>query len=119
MRSWPVLSDTTSSLSFFLTTPAKKPRTECCSQPVPFISAAMVAPFGCRSIRRMVSCFDEAPVDLADACLGVVTLLAALRFTADDLIVRDSWAVRFTDFDLALMIAMSLSFEINGSISRH
>src|SRR3984885_1790834 len=43
MRSSPTFSDTRFSLSFFLTTPAKKPRTECCCQSVAFTTAAMVA----------------------------------------------------------------------------
>src|SRR6266403_5188866 len=96
MRSSSVLSDTRLSLSFFLTTPAKKPRTECCCQSVAFMIAAMVVPFGCRSIPRTVSCFDEAVVDLREAAAfgPVVTLdaaadLVALRFSAGNLINRD------------------------------
>ena len=50
------------SLSFFLTTPARKPRTECCCQSVVFMMAAMVVPFGCRSIASTVSCLDGAEV---------------------------------------------------------
>jgi hypothetical protein len=32
--------------SFLCTTPAKKPRTECCCHPVTFMMAAIVAPWG-------------------------------------------------------------------------
>jgi hypothetical protein len=60
MRSSPTFSDTRFSLSFFLTTPAKKPRTECCCQSVAFVIAAIVVPFGCRNIPSTVSCLDEA-----------------------------------------------------------
>jgi hypothetical protein len=43
---WPDLdfSDPSVSPSFFFTTPAKKPRTECGCQPVTFEIAAMVVP---------------------------------------------------------------------------
>src|SRR5580704_11442817 len=42
--------------SFLRTTPAKKPRTECCCQPVAFMMAAIVAPLGCLSKVRTASC---------------------------------------------------------------
>src|SRR5580658_2457453 len=77
MRSSPVFSDSRLSLSFFLTTPAKKPRTECCCQSVAFMIVAMVVPFGCRSIASTVSCLEEDREGVfADA--GFVT--AAFRF---------------------------------------
>src|ERR1700733_15098342 len=59
MRSSPVMSDLSFNLSFFLTTPAKKPRTECCCQPVTFTIAAIVVPLGSRSMPRTVSCFVD------------------------------------------------------------
>src|SRR5579862_9369237 len=37
-------------------TPAKKPRTECCCQPVTFIMALIVVPLGCASRARTASC---------------------------------------------------------------
>src|ERR1700730_9832645 len=89
MRSSPTFSDTRFSLSFFLTTPAKKPRTECCCQSVTFMIAAIVVPFGCRNIPSTVSCLDEPANFLAGVGFGDVgfnraaTLeLAALRFFA-------------------------------------
>src|SRR5712675_2101734 len=104
MRSSSVLSDTRLSLSFFLTTPAKKPRTECCCQSVAFMIAAMVVPFGCRSIPSTASCFDEALLDLAEAGLGAATLIAAgdwvARFPLEGGVVRDCVVVRFEEFDL-------------------
>src|ERR1700686_818599 len=45
--------------SFFLTTPAKKPRTECCCQSVAFMIAAIVLPFASRSIASTASCLEE------------------------------------------------------------
>src|SRR3954463_13301059 len=94
MRSLPAFSDTRFSLSFFLITPAKKPRTECCCQSVAFLIAAMVVPFGSRSMAITVSCLDEdGAVAFGDAgfetarsaCAGcgrAETLLLAGRFTA-------------------------------------
>src|SRR5882672_5002158 len=38
--------------------PARKPRTECCCQPVAFIIAAIVAPLGDRSIVITRDCFE-------------------------------------------------------------
>src|SRR5262245_17453117 len=49
--------DSKSSLSRLRTTPARKPRTECDCQPVAFVSAAMVAPPGERSISIAANCF--------------------------------------------------------------
>src|SRR5438552_8479480 len=115
MRSSSVLSDTRLSLSFFLTTPAKKPRTECCCQSVAFMIAAMVVPFGCRSIPRTVCCFDEAVVDLREAAdFGVVTLdaaadLVALRFSAGNLINRDCLVPRLAALGFDLLVAIGLS----------
>jgi hypothetical protein len=42
--------------SFLRTTLAKKPRTECCCQPVAFMMAAIVVPLGCLSRARTASC---------------------------------------------------------------
>src|SRR5229473_7969083 len=108
MRSSPTFSETKFNFSFFLTTPAKKPRTECCCQSVDFMIAAMVVPFGCRNIPRTVSCFDEALVSLTAAFLGAAGLDAdldrtALRFPLEDGGVRDCLVVRFAAFDLVLV----------------
>ena len=43
-----VFSETRLSRSFLRTTPEKNPRTECCCQPVAFMIASIVVPFGCR-----------------------------------------------------------------------
>src|SRR5256886_6198644 len=47
------------SLRRLRTTPARKPRTECCCQPVACIIAAIVAPAGDLSIERTCACFDS------------------------------------------------------------
>src|SRR6266481_5606168 len=55
-RSPLAFSDVSVKPSFFRTTPAKKPRTECCCHPVAFMIAAIVAPLDCLSSPRTVSC---------------------------------------------------------------
>ena len=62
-----VFSDSSVSPSFFFTTPAKKPRTECGCQPVARTIAAIVAPPRARSMLRTRSCL-------------VFPLLKAVRF---------------------------------------
>src|SRR4029434_6356393 len=49
-------SDPSFSLRRLRTTPARNPRTECCSQPVAFIIAAIVAPAGEYSIELTRDC---------------------------------------------------------------
>ena len=76
--------------------------------------AAIVVPFGCRSIRSTASCFDEAPVDLAEPGLDVAAWAAVddragLRFPAEDGAVRDCLVIRFADFDFVLLVAIRLS----------
>src|ERR1700704_520607 len=74
MRSSPVFSERRFSLSLFLTTPAKKPRTECCCQSVAFMMAAMVVPFCRRSSARTACCFeDEGKGAFADAAFIAAT----------------------------------------------
>src|SRR3954452_11007467 len=104
MRSLPAFSDTRLSLSFFLTTPAKKPRTECCCQPVAFMIAAMVVPLGCRSNASTASCLDKTGGLLA-AGFGFVRAgtTAVLRSAfAGDRRVRD----RLVDFGLDFGVAI-------------
>src|ERR1700722_18291558 len=67
MRFPSTLSDTRLSFSFFLTTPAKKPRTECCCQSVAFMIAAIVVPFGSPNIFSTTDCFDDGADDDFDA----------------------------------------------------
>src|SRR4030088_3304615 len=53
--------------SFFRITPARKPRTECCCQPVAFIIAAIVVPLGDLSIVMTRACFEPATAFLVFA----------------------------------------------------
>jgi hypothetical protein len=114
MRLSPTFSDTRLSLSFFLTTPAKKPRTECCCQSVAFMIAAIVVPFGCRNIPSTVSCLDGPLVPLADVgsdetVLGAGLGKVELRLPRDDLLDRGGLVPRPADFDLGLLVAIWLS----------
>src|SRR5271169_3338744 len=54
MRSSPTFSEISVSPSFLRTTPAKKPRTECCCHPVTFMMAAIIAPWGRLNIANHV-----------------------------------------------------------------
>src|SRR6516225_6024744 len=64
-----VFSDSSVSPSFFFTTPAKKPRTECGCQPVTFEMAAMVVPPLAWSRPRTRSCLDIAPPECGAVCV--------------------------------------------------
>src|SRR6516162_6802284 len=61
-------SDSSVSPSFFFTTPAKKPRTECGCQPVTFEIAAMVVPPLDRSRPRTRSCLEIPPLERDAVC---------------------------------------------------
>src|SRR5437660_6793785 len=63
MRSPSAFSDVSVKPSFLRTTPAKKPRTECCCHPVAFMIAAIVVPLGCLSRPRTVSCLVRPRVE--------------------------------------------------------
>src|SRR5215813_15174030 len=70
-------ADSKSSLRRLRTTPARKPRTECDCHPVAFVSAAMVAPPGERSMSIAADCFvphwtaaTRLPVFSALLCFG-------------------------------------------------
>src|ERR1700694_5585704 len=66
-----VCSETRLSPSFLRTTPARKPRTECCCQSVTVMIAAIVAPVGISSIAMMRACLVSVPAaDLDDAGAG-------------------------------------------------
>src|SRR6266478_3477682 len=104
MRSVPTLSERRFRLSFFLTTPAKKPRIECCCQLVAFMIAAIVAPFGRRSILTTVSCFDEDSVDLNDPAF-LVAVFDGVRLRFADR-AGSFWAMLLADFDLSFLVAI-------------
>src|SRR6516225_934112 len=116
MRCWPNFSESSFSLSFFLTTPAKKPRTECGCQPVASTMAAIVVPLAWRSISSTVSCFDgERLPGCAEAArftvfgsgLRAVILVARAPLGAH-LMPRDGFAVCLFDFCLLVAIRPSL-----------
>src|SRR3954454_24619363 len=87
--------------SFLRTTPARKPRTECCCHSVAVIKAAIVVPAGERSIARMRACLVSAPVlasddERSDRERGLVLrLLGVLE------------GVGLLDFDLDLVMGSS------------
>src|SRR6516225_3876783 len=64
-----VFSDSSVSPSFFFTTPAKKPRTECGCHPVTFEIAAMVVPPLARSRPRTRSCLVVLPLERDAVCV--------------------------------------------------
>src|SRR5438093_2738668 len=98
MRSPSAFSDVSVKPSFLRTTPAKKPRTECCCHPVAFMIVAIVAPLGCPSRVRTVSCLvprcfkdaevfpsfaDLFPGRLARASLALVWVLRSEEHTSE------------------------------------
>src|ERR1700730_17314801 len=116
MRSPSILSEASVKPSFFLTTPAKKPRTECCCQSVAFMIAAMVVPLGSCSIARTADCFDEAALGaFADAGFdgaslpdgagfdGAGTCCFAGRFAEEEVLRAD-----FAGFDFGFVVAIGL-----------
>src|SRR5215470_13313843 len=64
--------------SFLRTTPAKKPRTECCCQPVVFMIVAIVVPLGCLRRARTASCLVPARVEPDEMFLIFAGFLAPL-----------------------------------------
>src|SRR3984893_15091166 len=68
-------SETGLRLSFFLTTPAKKPRTECGCQSVAFMIAAMVVPFGPCNIFSTADCFEDDELGAFDDAAWDTALL--------------------------------------------
>src|SRR6202045_1419905 len=76
MRSAPAFSDISVKPSFLRTTHAKKPRTECCCQPVAFMMAAIVVPLGCLSRARTASCLVPLRVEPEGMIPGFAGLFA-------------------------------------------
>src|SRR6202158_1523532 len=73
-------SETRLRASFFLTTPAKKPRTECCCQSVAFMIAAIVVPLGSCSIFSTADCLDDEDAGDFDEAAFEAALVAAAGF---------------------------------------
>src|SRR5713226_9677056 len=124
MRRPSTFSETRLRSSFFLTTPAKKPRTECCCQSVAFMIAAIVVPLGSCSIFSTADCLDdEDGGDFDDAAFDATALVAAVGFDragtlllAGCFTVRDDLRAVFADFDLDLPVAIWFSSGINDSV---
>src|SRR6266851_2073743 len=117
MRSPSAFSDVSVKPSFLRTTPAKKPRTECCCQPVAFMIAAIVVPFGSYSIFSTADCLDDEDTgDFADAAFVAAALVAAVGFDrvgtlllAGRFTLRDDLRAVVADFDFDLLVAIWLS----------
>src|SRR5712671_6125978 len=62
--------------SFLRTTAAKKPRTECCCQPVAFMIVAIVAPLGWLSSAITVACLEVARAGATPAAFGCGVFVA-------------------------------------------
>src|SRR6202171_3968796 len=80
-RPFSVSSEVRFKPSFLRTTPAKKPRTECCCHSVAVMIAAIVAPAGVRSIAMMRACLVAGrAADFDDAGVGRLRDLDLLDF---------------------------------------
>jgi hypothetical protein len=93
------------------TTPARKPRTECCCQPVAFMIDAIVAPDGDCSIVMTFACFEPARlcVEPASAVLLLESpAVCAAGFegktgVADDATDRVSASLGFATLDIEIL----------------
>src|SRR3981189_1338048 len=96
MRPPSVFSEMRLRSSLFLTTPAKKPRTECCCQSVAFMIAAIVVPVGSYSIFSTAACFDDEDAgDFEGAALEAAALVTAAAFgRAGTLLLAGCFTVR-------------------------
>src|SRR5258706_12907995 len=95
-----VCSETRLRPSFLRTTPARKPRTECCCQSVAVMIAATVVPAGARSIARMRACLVSGRIAVFDEGAGRVRDL-------DLLVDREVGRVAALGFDLGLVMESS------------
>jgi hypothetical protein len=91
------------------TTPARKPRTECCCQPVAFIIAAIVVPVGNWSIAITRDCFEP------ESTLGLFTLpvVDGAGFAAGTGVVDDTTGRFFADFDIETL------HSVQGGVTPH
>src|SRR6267142_2212122 len=96
-------SETRFKPSFLRTTPARKPRTECCCHSVAVMIAAIVAPAGVRSIARMRACLVSGRVEV----FGVES--ADPERGSDLLVVRAAVRVEALDLDFDLDFVMGSS----------
>src|SRR6516162_415245 len=111
MRSLPTFSESSFSLNFFLTTPAKKPRTECGCQPVTSTIAATVVPLARRSIESTASCFEDEPLPGFAKAFAVAFDCGFDDFGFSAAVVacllRADFVTRFAFFDVVPLMAIS------------
>src|SRR5262245_28330424 len=90
--------DPSFSLRRLRTTPARKPRTECCCQPVTSIIEAIVAPAGDCSIAITRDCFESGSIEL---------LLGSTTGCCDDFeantVVDEAAGDFFAGFDIEIL----------------
>src|SRR5207245_4244973 len=91
--------DPSLSLRRLHTTPARKPRTECCCQPVACIMAAIVAPAGDCSMAMTRDCFEPG---LAFLPLGSIVVCCG-GFAAPPAAADEAAERFFTDFDMEIL----------------
>src|SRR6516165_144919 len=112
MRSLPTFSESSFSLNFFWTTPAKKPRTECGCQPVASRIAATVVPLARRSIESTASCFEDEPLPGFAKAFAVTFDSGFEDFGFSAVVVacllREDFVIGFAAFfDVFLLMAIS------------
>src|SRR5258708_30096974 len=99
--------------SFFLTTPAKNPRTECCCQSVAFMIATIVVPLGRRNIASTASCLeeDDGAAAFGDAGFDVTAFDEAVDLDRVALLMVGCFPARavlraaFADLDFDVLVA--------------
>src|SRR6266566_8861138 len=95
-----IFSETNGSFSFLRTVPARKPRTECCCQPVALTRASRLAPSGRRSNTKTLSCLDAAAASLLPGFLVTFNLAAVEAFLLAFGLLATRWRL-VGDFDRA------------------
>src|SRR3954447_16081820 len=115
MRLPSTISETRLRSSFFLTTAAKKPRTECCCQSVAFMMAATVVPLESASIFSTADCLEDetgrAPDDAGfGATLGSDFGRPGIVLFADCFKVRRALGAGFVAFDFDFWTTIWLSW---------
>src|SRR5262245_45734112 len=100
--------DPSFSLRRLRTTPARKPRTECCCQPVAFIIASIVAPAGDFSIAITLACLEPGSL------VGRFALLAAswAGLAAATGVADGATARFFVDFAIEILRSVGGGYRV-------